>query len=87
MRLVGYTSMGLLGRVGHKASESDLKKNELFLGGLNMDHNLSKITAAARCRPNKPPAKTLYSREGAPRKFREEIVHALAGEILDDSGS
>ena len=43
MRLVGYNSMGLLGRVGHKASESDLKKNELFLGGLNMDHNQGRI--------------------------------------------
>ena len=64
MRLVGYNSMGLLGRVGHKASESDLKKNELFLGGLNMDHNLSKITAAARCRPNKPPARRSIREKG-----------------------
>ena len=47
----------------HEASELDFL-DELFLDGLSMDHNLSKIIAAARCRPNKPPERRSLPEKG-----------------------
>ena len=59
-----------------------LKKNKLFLGGLNMDHNLSKITAAARCRPNKPPARRSICEKGHLGSFGKRSCVLLPARFL-----